>query len=159
MTASNVLIAGIGNVFLGDDGFGVEVVRRLAGREMPARVADFGIRGFDLACALLEPFDLVILVDAVRRGGSPGTVYLMEVDPAAGGPIDLQGHSMDPAQVIRNSRAMGTIRARVLLVGCEPDTFGDPETGSMGLSASVEGAIDRAIEMIEQVLAEREAHA
>ena len=138
MTASNVLVAGVGNVFLGDDGFGVEVVRRLAGHGPAARVVDFGIRGFDLACALLEPFDLVILVDAVRRGGSPGTIYLMEVDASAGGPIDLQGHSMDPAQVIRNARAMGTIRARVLLVGCEPESFGDPETGFLGLSRRVE---------------------
>ena len=159
MTASNVLVAGVGNVFLEDDGFGVEVVRRLAGRDPAARVADFGIRGFDLACALLEPFDLVILVDAVRRGGTPGTLYLLEVDPAAGGPIDLQGHSMDPAQVIRNARAMGTIRARVLLVGCEAESFGDPETGAMGLSRGVDGAVGRAIEMIEQILAEREAHA
>jgi hydrogenase maturation protease len=159
VSATSVLVAGVGNVFLGDDGFGVEVVRRLAGRELGARVADYGIRGFDLACALLEPFDLVILVDAVRRGGTPGTIYLMEVDATAGGPVDLQGHSMDPAQVIRNARAMGSIRARVLLVGCEPESFGDPETGASGLSPSVEGAIDRAIEMIEQILAEREAHA
>lgn len=159
MSASNVLVAGVGNVFLGDDGFGVEVVRRLAGRTLAARVADFGIRGFDLACALLEPYDLVVLVDAVRRGGTPGTLYLMEVDGSAGGPVDLQGHSMDPAQVIRNAQAMGTIRARVLLVGCEPESFGEPEIGSMGLSRRVEGAVGEAIRMIEQVLAEREAHA
>ena len=159
MSASNVLVAGIGNVFLGDDGFGVEVVRRMAGRSVAARVIDFGIRGFDLACALLQPWDLVVLVDAVRRGQAPGTLYLMEVDPAAGGPVDLQGHSMDPAQVIRNARAMGPIQARVLLVGCEPESFGDPETGALGLSPGVEGAVGRAIEMIEQVLEEREAHA
>jgi hydrogenase maturation protease len=159
VSASNVLVAGVGNVFLGDDGFGVEVVRRLAGRDLAARVADFGIRGFDLACALLEPYDLVLLVDAVRRGGTPGTLYLLEVDASAGGPVDLQGHSMDPAQVIRNARAMGTIRARVLLVGCEPESFGDPETGALGLSRRVEDAVGEAIKMIEQVLAEREAHA
>ena len=159
MIASNVLVAGIGNVFLGDDGFGVEVVRRLAGRPLAARVIDFGIRGFDLACALLQPFVLVILVDAVRRGGAPGTLYLMEVDAAPGGPVDLQGHSMDPAQVLRNARAMGPIQARVLLVGCEAESFGDPETGAMGLSGRVEAAVGRAIEMIEQVVAEREAHA
>jgi hydrogenase maturation protease len=159
VSVSNVLVAGVGNVFLGDDGFGVEVVRRLVGRNLAARIADFGIRGFDLACALLEPLDLVILVDTVRGGKAPGTVYLMEVDTTAGGPVDLQGHSMDPAQVIRNARAMGPIPARVLLVGCEPETFGDPETGAAGLSPCVEGAVGRAIEMIEQVLAEREAHA
>ena len=159
MSASNVLVAGIGNVFLGDDGFGVEVVRRMAGRALPARTEDFGIRGFDLACALLEPLDLVILVDAVRRGGAPGTLYLMEVDTLAGGPVDLQGHSMDPAQVIRNARAMGKIEARILLLGCEAATFGDPDAGAIGLSAPVDGAVETAIEMIGQVLAEREAHA
>jgi hydrogenase maturation protease len=160
VSATNVLVAGIGNVFLGDDGFGVEVVRRMAVRALPARVVDFGIRGFDLACALLEPLDLVVLVDAVRRGGAPGTLYLMEVDPATEGRVDLQGHSMDPAQVIRNARAMGgRIQARVLLVGCEPASFGDPETGAMGLSGCVDEAVGRAIEMIEQVVAEREAHA
>jgi hydrogenase maturation protease len=97
-----------------------------------ARVVDFGIRGFDLACALLEPLDLVVLVDTVRRGETPGTLYLMEVDPEAGGPVDLQGHSMDPAQVIRNARAMGRIQARVLLVGCEPESFGDPRREPWG---------------------------
>ena len=161
MSAPNVLIAGVGNVFLGDDGFGVEVVRRMAGRPLPpdVRVADFGIRGFDLACALLEPFDLVVLVDAVRRGEAPGTLYLLEADRSAPGPIDLQGHSMDPAQVIRNARAMGRIQARVLVVGCEPATFGDPDSGSIGLTGKVDDAVGRAIGMIEQILAEREAHA
>jgi hydrogenase maturation protease len=123
------------------------------------RVADFGIRGFDLACALLDPFDLVVLVDAVRRGESPGTLFLMEIDKVAPGPVDLQGHAMDPAQAIRNARAMGRIQARVLVVGCEPATLGDPETGAIGLSGIVDGAVGPAIEMIEQVLAEREAHA
>jgi hydrogenase maturation protease len=159
MKKATILIAGIGNVFLGDDGFGVEVVRRLAGRALPARVVDFGIRGFDLACALLEPLDLAILVDAVRRGGAPGTLYWMEVDKLADGPVDLQGHSMDPAQVIRNARAMGRIEARILVLGCEPATFGDPDAGAIGLSGSVDGAVETAIEMIGQVLAEREAHA
>ena len=141
MSASDVLVAGVGNVFLGDDGFGVEVARRLAGRELGARVADFGIRGFDLACALLEPFDLVILVDAVRRGGTPGTLYLMEVDTAAGGPVDLQGHSMDPAQVIRNAREMGAIRARVLLVDQGPLVVASVREGLGSIPRHVRGQI------------------
>jgi len=146
-----ILIAGVGNVFLGDDGFGVEVVRRLAGRRFPSgvRVADFGIRGFDLACALQEPHDLVLLVDAVRRGSAPGTLYLLEVGEADGGPVDFQGHGMDPAQVLRNARAMGGVPSRVRVVGCEPGSFGDPETGAMGLSPAVEAAIAGAMEMIE----------
>jgi hydrogenase maturation protease len=161
VSAPNVLVAGVGNIFLGDDGFGVEVVRRLQGRELPAdvRVVDFGIRGFDLACALLEPLELVILVDAVRRGEAPGSLFLMEPSVEAGGPVDLQGHSMDPAQVLRNARAMGRITGRVLIVGCEPASFGDPETGASGLSGSVEAAVGPAMALIREVLAEHAAHA
>jgi hydrogenase maturation protease len=161
VSAPNVLVAGIGNIFLGDDGFGVEVVRRMEEREPPAgvRVVDFGIRGFDLACALLEPLELVILVDAVRRGEAPGSLFLMEPAVEAGGLVDLQGHSMDPAQVLRNARAMGRITARVLVVGCEPDSFGDPEDGQSGLSARVEAAVEPAMALIQEVLAERKAHA
>ncbi|MBI3854397.1 MAG: hydrogenase maturation protease [Planctomycetes bacterium] len=161
MNASRILVAGVGNVFLGDDGFGVEVVRRLAGRALPpgVTVADFGIRGFDLACALLEPRERVILVDAVRRGEPPGTIFLMEPNTDADGPVDLQGHSMDPAQVIRNARAMGRLTARVLLVGCEPDSFGDPDRGVTGLSSRVEAAVEPAMDLIREVLTEREAHA
>jgi hydrogenase maturation protease len=150
-----ILVAGVGNVFLGDDGFGVEVVRRLAGRRLPpgVRVADFGIRGFDLACALQEPLDLVLLVDAVRRGSAPGTLYLLEVDAPVAGPVDFQGHGMDPAQVLRNARAMGSVPARVRVVGCEPASFGDPETGATGLSPAVEAAVAGAMDMIEAQVA------
>ena len=150
-----ILIAGVGNVFLGDDGFGVEVVRRLAGRRFPpgVRVADFGIRGFDLACALQEPLDLVLLVDAVRRGSAPGTLYLLEVGGADGGPVDFQGHGMDPAQVLRNARAMGDVPGKVRVIGCEPESFGDPETRAMGLSPAVEAAVAGAVEMIEAQVA------
>jgi hydrogenase maturation protease len=151
----NILVAGVGNVFLGDDGFGVEVVRRLAERRVPAgvRVADFGIRGFDLACALQEPLDLVVLVDAVRRGSAPGTLYVLEVAENAGGPVDFQGHGMDPAQVLRNARAMGRVPARVRVVGCEPASFGEPGTGAMGLSPAVEAAVPGAIDLIETQVA------
>ncbi|MGH7848434.1 MAG: hydrogenase maturation protease, partial [Candidatus Binatia bacterium] len=77
MTPAKILVAGIGNIFLGDDGFGVEVARELAKRKLPesVRVVDFGIRGFDLAYALLDGYDLTILVDAAPRGGLPGTLY------------------------------------------------------------------------------------
>ncbi len=161
MTDPRVLVAGIGNVFLGDDGFGVEVVRRMANRPLPpgVRVADFGIRGFDLAMALLEPRDLAVLVDAARRGGRPGTLYLLEVEEESG-PADFAGHGMDPAQVLRNVRAMGGAPGRVFVVACEPESFGDPETGRMGLSASVEAAVEEAIGMVESLLKrELAAHA
>lgn len=142
-----ILVAGVGNVFLGDDGFGVEVVRRLAGRLPGVRVADFGIRGFDLAMALLEPHELVVLVDAVRRGGEPGTLYVLEVGDAPG-PTDFAAHGMDPAQVLRNVRAMGGSPGRVMLVGCEPGDFGE-----MGrLSPTVEAAVDEAARMVESLV-------
>src|SRR5215469_880287 len=90
--AHRILVAGIGNIFLGDDGFGIEVVRRLAGCDLPAcvRVADFGIRGFDLAYAMQDGYDLIILVDACARGDAPGTVYVVEPDLAA---LDQSGRS------------------------------------------------------------------
>jgi hydrogenase maturation protease len=161
MTSPKILIAGIGNVFLGDDGFGVEVVRRLAGRSWPAgvRVADYGIRGFDLACALMDPYELVVLVDAVQRGGKPGTLYLLETETMPEGAPSFEGHGMDPAQVLRNVRAMGGSPGRVLVVGCEPESFGDPETGATGLSRSVEAAVSGAIDMIEIQVKTVEAHA
>src|SRR6266511_3357417 len=150
------LVAGIGNIFLGDDGFGVEVVRRLAERPLPegVRVADFGIRGFALAYALLEGYDAVILVDATRRGGRPGTLYVIEPDlndqDEPGAPeAALATHGMDPVKVFRLVRALGGRLPRVRLVGCEPATFG-PEEGEMGLSEPVRAAVSGAIELIEE---------
>ncbi|HEX3068038.1 MAG TPA: hydrogenase maturation protease, partial [Thermoanaerobaculia bacterium] len=117
-----VLVAGIGNIFLGDDGFGVEVVRRLASEELPygVKVKDFGIRGFDLAYALMEDHDLSILVDATPQGGAPGTLYTIEVDPgeidrAADGTIDT--HAMNPVRVLQLVKAMGGEPRSILVVG------------------------------------------
>ena len=146
-----ILVAGIGNVFRGDDGVGVEVVRRLGSRE-GVRIVDFGIRGFDLSMALLEPRELVVLVDAARRGGAPGTVYLLEADAADAGPASFDAHGLNPAQVLRNARAMGAAPGRVLVVGVEPESFGDPETGRMGLSAPVEAAVPEAVALVESLL-------
>ncbi len=161
MSALNVLVAGIGNIFFGDDGFGVEVVRRLAGRDLGPgiRVADFGIRGFDLSCALLDPHDQVILVDASVRGGVPGTLYVLEIGDAQEGPASLEAHGMAPEQVFRAVRSMGGTLNHVYLVACEPQDFGDPETGRMGLSAPVEAAVDTAIEMIESLTKRGFSHA
>jgi hydrogenase maturation protease len=150
-----ILIACIGNIFLGDDGFGTEVARRLAGRSLPPGVVlkDFGICGIDLTYALLDPYDLVILVDACARGGRPGTVYLIEPEIGDGAAPTLEAHSMNPVNVLRTVRLMGGARGRILLVGCEPADLG-PEDGKLGLSDAVEAAIGEAIGMIEKLVAE-----
>ena len=115
MNPSRVLVAGIGNIFLGDDAFGIEVVQRLAQRPQPAgvRVVDFGIRGLDLTYALLDGCDAVVLVDAIPRGGSPGTLYVLEpeVEGSAGpesGDLMLDAHSLDPTKVLRLATALGS---------------------------------------------------
>src|SRR5581483_4795557 len=98
-----ILVAGIGNIFLGDDAFGVEVARRISSQQMPdaVTVADFGIRSYDLAYTLMEDWDHVILVDAVPRGGQPGTVYVIEPDLDDLGEPDLDAHTMNPVSVLR----------------------------------------------------------
>src|SRR5438034_3478053 len=118
-----ILIAGIGNIFLGDDAFGVEVVRCLAGRRLPegVRVVDFGIRGLDLAYALLDGYDAAIVVDVAPRGGRPGTLYVLEPTlPTADEAPLLEAHSMDPVRVLRTVAALGGKVERLLIVGCEP---------------------------------------
>lgn len=155
MTNSRILIACIGNIFLGDDGFGVEVARRLAGRPLPPEVIlkDFGIRGFDLTYALLEPYKLVVLVDACPRGGQPGDVYLIEPDPAGTNvPRPLEAHAMNPMSVLEAVKSMGGPPNRILLVGCEPADLGSDEEGRLGLSEPVAAAIDQAICMIETLV-------
>ncbi len=151
-----VLVAGIGNIFLGDDGFGVEVVRRLAARTIPegVRVHDFGIRGFDLAYALQDGYQTTILVDACPHGDAPGTLYVIEPDLKAGleaTPQQLEAHAMNPDAVLRMARAMDIEVKNLLLVGCEPETFGGEE-GQMGLSATVEGSIDAAVQLVESLV-------
>src|SRR6202050_4060502 len=154
---SRLLVAGIGNIFLGDDAFGVEVVRRLAGRELPSNVTvtDFGIRGYDLAYALLDGYDTTILVDACPRGAAAGTLYVIEPELSAPGDAEQQeaveAHSMNPLNVLRLAHSMGGPLKRVLLVGCEPATFG-PEEGQMGLSAPVEAVIDDAVKLVESMV-------
>jgi hydrogenase maturation protease len=147
---SRVLIAGIGNIFLGDDGFGCEVLRRLLQRPWPdnVRVVDFGIRGFDLAYALMEGYDVTILVDATPQGEAPGTIYTIEPDLNELDTLDPQStmvetHGMNPMKVLSLVKSLGGEFKRILLVGCEPETFG-PEEGQMGLSPVVENAIDQA---------------
>ena len=150
-----ILIAGIGNIFLGDDGFGTEVARRLAGRTLPPEVVvkDFGISGIYLTYALLDPYELVILVDACARGGEPGTLYLIEPELTQGATAPFEAHSMNPMSVLRTVRQMGGARGKIVLVGCEPADLG-PEEGKLGLSDPVEAAIGEAIGMIEKLVAE-----
>jgi hydrogenase maturation protease len=159
-----VLVAGIGNVFLGDDGFGVEVVRHLSKRVLPdgVRVTDYGIRGFDLAFTLLEEWDTVIIVDATSQGGGPGSLYVIEADveaEAAAAQPDhdqggFQGHLMTPAAVFALVRSFGGKPGRVLIVGCEPESLGPENEGRMGLSDIVSGVVPAAVERVEHLVKE-----
>ena len=153
-----ILVAGIGNIFLGDDAFGVEVARRLAQRDLPAavRVVDFGIRGFDLAYALQDGYETTILVDACPHGEAPGTLYVIEPDlKAPDDPAEpqavVEAHAMNPVNVLRMARAMNIEVKNLLLVGCEPETLGGEE-GQMGLSAAVDGALEDAVKLVESLI-------
>jgi hydrogenase maturation protease len=150
-----ILVAGVGNIFLGDDGFGVEVAQSLSKRELPQTVTvkDFGIRGFDLAYALLDPWDGVIIVDALPRGEAPGTLYVIEPDRSGAGEADINPHGMDPVRVLNLAASMGTISARVLVVGCEPHDFGDELEGRMGLSSPVQAAVEEACNTVVELAA------
>lgn len=161
MKQPKVLIGGIGNIFHGDDGFGVEVAKRLLAERFPedVRVVDFGIRGYDFAFALLDGYETTIIVDAVHRGGAPGTLYLIEVDPkdvvGDGGPADA--HAMNPSRVVQFAKQLGGPMGRVLLLGCEAESFGSEEEGAMGLSPAVEAAVEPALGrirgLVESILA------
>ena len=163
MTETTILVAGIGNIFLGDDGFGVEVAQQLASRQHAesVRVADYGIRGFDLAFALLDDPAATILVDAMPRGERPGTIYVLEPDldgdepPASPDHADgsFQGHAMTPDSVFALVRALGGRPRNVTVVGCEPLTLGPENEGCMGLSEPVANAVAEAVAIVEQLLA------
>jgi hydrogenase maturation protease len=159
---TGVLIAGIGNIFLGDDGFGVEVLRRLDPHRLPAGIAakDYGIRGIHLAYDLLDgQVRTVIMVDALPTGEPAGTVSLIEVDDqavaelaAGGGTVD--SHAMNPAAVLAALQALGGSVPRVLLVGCQPLTV---EPG-IGLSEPVAAAVDPALALaVDTALQARQA--
>jgi hydrogenase maturation protease len=154
---TRVLVAGIGNVFMADDGFGVEVARRLAERALPdgVDVADFGIRGLDLVYALGEGYDAVVLVDAVPRGESPGTLSVIEPEPQDGD-VMLDAHGMDPVKVLALARQLGDVPERVLLVGCEPlvRMRGDEEDVIAELSEPVAAAVGEAVGLVEELVQE-----
>ena len=159
MSRKRVLIAGIGNIFLGDDGFGVEVVKRLAGRELPedVEVKDFGIRGMDLVYALQDDYEVVVFVDATPRGEEPGTVYLIEPEIEDDGEVTLDTHGMDPVSVIKFARALGASPNRTLVVGCEPQVVlsgEDYDEMLMELSEPVRAAVEEAVKLVESLVEE-----
>ena len=169
---TSILVAGIGNVFMGDDGFGVEVVQRLHERRTDAwppdvRVIDYGIRGIDLYYALLDGVDLAVLVDATHRDGPPGTLYVIEPSTpntnedftGDATPVLLSAHDLDPAKVLQAVQAMGGEVGRIVLVGCEPDSLGteDGQEGRMGLSAPVAAAVEEAVDTIETMIENMQA--
>ena len=150
-----ILVAGIGNIFLGDDGFGVEVARRMLVRPQPGsvRVVDFGIRGLDLAYALQDEYETVVLVDAYPHGQKPGTVSVIEPnlhDLSSGGDF-VQPHAMHPVNVLRMAGAMNARLNRLLVVGCEPADLGGDE-GHMGLSEAVQSSVDEAVNTVEALV-------
>ena len=154
--SSNVLVAGIGNIFLGDDAFGVEVVNRLLQQRLPGNVCviDYGIRSFDLAYALMEDWELAVLVDALPQGGEPGTLYIFEPEmPAGDFAPSMDAHSMNPVAVLQLVKALGGEPGRILVVGCEPATVEPSAEGNLGLSAPVEAALDEAVRMVSDVVA------
>jgi hydrogenase maturation protease len=164
MSSQRILIACIGNIFLGDDGFGVEVAHRLLHRThnpYPSSVVvvDFGIRGIDLAYSLLDGYDTLVLVDAIPRGSPPGTLYLIEPDLASeknmqASRTTLDVHGMDPVKVLTFVRTLGIIPPRMLLIGCEPmhPSSGEDAEMQMGLSEPVQEAVVRAIPFIDQLI-------
>jgi hydrogenase maturation protease len=150
-----ILVAGIGNAWLRDDGFGGEVARRLEARALPAGVTviDFGTGGLDLAYEVMRGYDALVLIDVSRQGGEPGTLYVMEPaeeDIAAGiedGEL-LDPHGMDPQTVLRFVRAVGGWPGKVVVIACEPAQV---EEMGLGLSDEVSAAVDRAVELVESV--------
>ena len=157
----SVLIAGIGNIFQGDDAFGVDVIHKLAELEFPeqVRVIDIGIRAIDLGFALLDDYDLTILVDATARGGAPGTLYTIEItreDIADWGDevSIVNSHGLDPVRVLALAKSMGARFRRIMLVGCEPLVVDRDETGQIGLSEVVSRAVQPAVQLIRELVEE-----
>jgi hydrogenase maturation protease len=153
-----ILVAAVGNLWLGDDGFAGEVATRLRARELPAdlAVADFGTGGLDLAYEVMRGYEALVLVDTGRQGGEPGTLYLMEVDPdAIDGGIDdttqIDPHGMDPQTVLRFVKATGGWPGKVVVVACEPEQV---EEVGIGLSAPVAAAVDGAVELVLETVEE-----
>jgi len=152
MSPTKTLVAGIGNIFNGDDGFGVEVAQRLVRRPDPppdgVHIEDYGIRGVHLAYQLLEGYDLLVLIDALPRGEPPGTVFVFEPDRDFGDVPPLDSHQMDPRAVLGMVDELGGQIGRVLVIGCQPADV----TEGIGLSPPVAAAVDSAARLVEELI-------
>jgi hydrogenase maturation protease len=153
-----ILVAGIGNAWLKDDGFGGEVVKRLESRELPegAAVFDFGTGGLDLAYEVMRGYDALVLIDVSRQGGAPGTLYVMEAqkDDVEAGIEDgqmINPHAMDPQTVLRFVKTLGAWPGKVVIVACEP---AEVEEMGMGLSPAVQSAVDAAVGVVIETIEE-----
>lgn len=160
---TKILIAGIGNAWLSDDGFGGEVVKRLEARELPegAAVFDFGTGGLDLAYEVMRGYDALLLIDVSRQGGEPGTLYVMEtseedVDAGIEDGQVINPHGMDPQTVLRFIKTLGAWPGRVLVVACEPAQV---EEMGFGLTPEVERAVDGAVDLVLETIEELRAQA
>lgn len=162
---TSILIAGIGNIFQGDDAFGVAVVQRLSSLPLPdnVRLMDIGIRSLDLVFALLDGHGLTILVDATARGGSPGTLYTIEIRPqdipdgSENGSL-VNSHGLDPVRVLSLAKSMGALLSNVVLIGCEPEVLDCDATGHIGLSKTVKAAVVRAVRTIWEIVQGFQVH-
>jgi hydrogenase maturation protease len=158
MFEKQILVAGVGNAWLQDDAFGGECARRLEARGVPSGVTvmDFGTGGLDLAYELMRGYDALVLLDASRQGGVPGTLYVFEPDMAefateiADGEV-INPHGMDPATMLRFVSAVGGFSGKVVVIGCEP---GEVDTVGLGLTPPVEGAVERALELVGATIEE-----
>ena len=153
-----ILVAGVGNAWLQDDGFGSEVARRLEAQALPSGVTvmDFGAGGLDLAYEIMRGYHALVLVDVSRQGGEPGMLYVMEPDPDefAGAIEDgdtINPHSMDPKTVLRFVTAVGGFSGKVVVIACEPAELEDL---SVGLSPAVDAAVDRAVGLVAETIEE-----
>jgi hydrogenase maturation protease len=153
-----ILVAGVGNAWLQDDAFGGECARRLEARGVPSGVTvmDFGTGGLDLAYEIMRGYDALVLLDASRQGGEPGTLYVLEPSmEELAGPIEdgdvINPHGMDPQTVLRFVAAIGGFSGRVVVIGCEP---GEVDDVGVGLTPAIEGAVERALEVVSETLEE-----
>ena len=159
----HILVAGIGNAWMKDDGFGGEVAKRLEERELPpeAAVFDFGTGGLDLAYEVMRGYDALVLIDVSRQGGQPGTLYVMEADEddVDAGIEDgqaLNPHGMDPQTVLRFVKTLGAWPGKVVVIACEPAVV---EEMGIGLSDQVAEAVERAVELVMSTVDELRADA
>jgi hydrogenase maturation protease len=150
-TGNGVLVAGVGNIFRSDDGFGCEVARRLTSRPLPdhVTVTDYGIRGMHLAYELLDGYDALVIVDALPGRGEPGDVVVLQVGEDDLGTGDFDAHGMEPTAVLASLGSLGGALPPTYVVGCAPADVGD----GMGLSPPVEAAVDRAVDLVIDLLA------